>query len=433
MVSRSVNRILELNKYIQLNMDIEYGNGCDTWVDDEDDERIKVKESKNKNHDIALKIDNVKKISFSEKPALSFFDIEPFLEMEDSSDAYFSYCSDINHLAYHFYKYNKLYPTPYKFSDNINSLKFLNDLFKHYAIPENSYKKMTYENLSESKISIFVIAFAKDLVLYLDGDNSGTLFYNIKDESDENSMLYKVLGLLKTYKNPKVTRNKIFIVYRSSSGFAKKGFNVKKINVDLEENYNDDFPDMSSKIITGLNSKDKTNLVILSGAPGVGKTTYIRYLASKLKKNIIFVSPDMVTSITDPAFIPFLMDNNDSILIIEDAEPALEKRGHGGRSSAVSNVLNLTDGLLSDCLNISIVATFNTGSKNIDEALLRKGRLLMNYRFDKLDIEKSKKLLKKLGHLEVEVTEPMTLSDIYYYGSENNGDDKEKRKIGFVK
>jgi len=160
-------------------------------------------------------------------------------------------------------------------------------------------------------------------------------------------------------------------------------------------------------------------------------TTYIRYLTSKLKKNIIFISPDMVDSITDPAFIPFLMSNNDSILIIEDAEPVLEKRNNGGRSSAVSNVLNLTDGLLSDCLRISIVATFNTDKKTLDEALLRKGRLLMNYKFDKLATEKSKALLEKLGHKEVEVKEPMTLADIYFYGTDNNVKTTQSRKIGF--
>jgi len=160
-------------------------------------------------------------------------------------------------------------------------------------------------------------------------------------------------------------------------------------------------------------------------------TTYIRYLTSKVKKNIIFISPDMVDSITDPAFIPFLMSNNDSILIIEDAEPALEKRNNGGRSSAVSNVLNLTDGLLSDCLRISIVATFNTDKKTLDDALLRKGRLLMNYKFDKLSIEKSKALLEKLGHKEVEVKEPMTLADIYFYGTDNNATPNKPAKIGF--
>ena len=66
------------------------------------------------------------------------------------------------------------------------------------------------------------------------------------------------------------------------------------------------------------------------------------------------------------------MDNSDAILILEDAESALQKRD--GRSGAVSNILNLTDGLLSDCLNISIVATFNTETKNIDEALAFTGK-----------------------------------------------------------
>jgi hypothetical protein len=162
-------------------------------------------------------------------------------------------------------------------------------------------------------------------------------------------------------------------------------------------------------------------------------TSFIRYLTAKLKKNIIFISPDMVDSITDPAFIPFLMKNNDSVLIIEDAEPALEKRSSGGRSSAVSNVLNLTDGLLSDCLKISIVATFNTDKKTLDEALLRKGRLLMNYKFDKLCVDKSKTLLEKLGHKEIKVTEPMTLADIYYYGTDNNAKQENVKKIGFLK
>jgi len=159
-------------------------------------------------------------------------------------------------------------------------------------------------------------------------------------------------------------------------------------------------------------------------------TSFIRYLATKLKKNIIFISPDMVDSITDPAFIPFLINNNNSILIIEDAEPALEKRNSAGRSSAVSNVLNLTDGLLSDCLKISIVATFNTKEKNIDEALTRRGRLLMNYKFEKLVANKSQALLKKLGH-NVEIKESMTLADIYFYGTDNNSDNFKTKKIGF--
>jgi hypothetical protein len=159
-------------------------------------------------------------------------------------------------------------------------------------------------------------------------------------------------------------------------------------------------------------------------------TTWIRFLTSKLRKNIIFISPDMVNYITDPSFIPFLIDNDNSVLVIEDAEPALQTRGNDGRAAAVSNVLNLTDGLLSDCLSISIIATFNTKTKNIDEALLRKGRLLMNYEFEKLNKEKSTKLLHKLGYKE-EAEHEMTLAEIYNHGSDNNTDKLNKKKAGF--
>jgi len=138
----------------------------------------------------------------------------------------------------------------------------------------------------------------------------------------------------------------------------------------------------------------------------------------------------MVNYITDPSFIPFLMDNSDSVLIIEDAEPALAKRDGSGRTGAISNILNLTDGLLSDCLNISIVATFNTSTKVIDDALLRDGRLINSYSFEKLATEKSTALLNKIGH-NVTATKPMSLSEIYYYGKDNKGGLFKKNKVGF--
>jgi hypothetical protein len=97
------------------------------------------------------------------------------------------------------------------------------------------------------------------------------LLYSNLQEADKNSMLYTVLGLMKSCKKPKVTKNKIYIVYRNSHGFDKMGFDIKKTKIDLDENYNNGFVDMSNNIIEGLNSKNKTNLVILSGEPGTGK------------------------------------------------------------------------------------------------------------------------------------------------------------------
>lgn len=381
---------------------------------------------------VALDISKIHPKKFSEVADIPFANINDYVKMENGQEGYFNTYSELNYYTYRYQIVNQFHPNVYRF-DQFNMNLFIRDLFKYNIVPENSYIKNTYQGSDTARLTSFIIAFSKKLLLYVDGVDKGILYYDITEEHDKDSFFNLLLALLKTYKRPKVAKNKIFIVHRNSHGFEKTGFTVSKLKVDLTENYNDDFPEMSEKIIEGLNSKLKTNLVILSGEPGTGKTTFIRYLASHLKKNIIFISPDMVDYITDPAFIPFLMQNNDSILIIEDAEPALEKRSNGGRNSAVSNVLNLTDGLLSDCLKISIVATFNTKERNIDEALTRKGRLLMNYKFERLSIDKSKNLLEKLGHTEVTVEEPMTLADIYFYGTDNNTINFKTKKIGFAK
>ena len=61
------------------------------------------------------------------------------------------------------------------------------------------------------------------------------------------------------------------------------------------------------------------------------------------------------------------------ILIIEDAERVISDRESNGSPAGVSNILNLTDGILGDCLNIQVIATFNMKREKIDQALLRKG------------------------------------------------------------
>ena len=63
-----------------------------------------------------------------------------------------------------------------------------------------------------------------------------------------------------------------------------------------------------------------------------------------------------------------------------------------------------------------IIATFNCDLTKIDPALLRKGRLIANYEFNKLDVESSKILSDKLGFGTDKISEPMTLAEIYNQG-----------------
>lgn len=94
-----------------------------------------------------------------------------------------------------------------------------------------------------------------------------------------------------------------------------------------------------------------------------------------------------------PDFISFLLKHQNAILIIEDAEKVLMSREQMNENSVVSTILQLTDGLFSDYLNIKIICTFNTSLDKIDKALLRKGRMIAYYEFKALIPEKANEIL----------------------------------------
>ncbi len=394
-----------------------------------------------KTHDV-LNFKGIKKIQFDDVndsifswPNLNtvFYQNSSYLNSINSHEAYFRSQYEWDATEYFYTRANRKLPLTYRIDKSRFDKSFITDLFTFLSPPSHSLRAV--ENFCDKDLVLneFTLAFCDDLVLQYDTED---LSFYIDPEKhlveNDSNPFYVLLQVIAGYKKKSNEKNKIHVVYKGDYGFDKIGFDVKKVDIDLDINYNDDFKEVSNTIIKNLNDKKKTGLYILSGIHGSGKTTYIRYLAGKLTRNIIFISPDMVNYITDPSFIPFLMDNSDSILIIEDAEPALQKRDGSARTGAISNILNMTDGLLSDCLNISIVATFNTSMSNIDEALLRDGRLVKSYVFEELAKEKSTKLLRKLGN-DVEATKPMTLAEIYFYGKDNRKDTFESKKIGFVK
>ena len=373
----------------------------------------------------------IKKVRWTDESVkdIKFKDWKELYEFETVTDAMFEADYGFSYILYRYLRMYKIVPAYLVLTNGVLPSRFFDTFRKKLNVPLNCMDFNSRFDNKSTDIGHFYIHMEK-MILYFDG-HSSFLVYDPEEYQKSESVLHTVLGLIKSYKTPNVIKNTLYVVYKTEHGFQKKPFKVKKKKIDLGDNYNDDFPAVSEDIIRKLNNMDKTGLVILHGEPGTGKTTYIRYLAGKLKRDIIFISPDMVHHITSPDFIPFLMDNSNAILIIEDAEPALQKREGDGRSGAVSNILNMTDGLLSDCLNISIVATFNTKMNNVDEALRRQGRLLREYQFDKLDVHKAQSLMDKTGK-DVKVTEPMSLAEIYFYGDENtDGRAFQRKKVGF--
>lgn len=215
------------------------------------------------------------------------------------------------------------------------------------------------------------------------------------------------------------------ILVKTSYGFDLEKKVIARPEIDFSINYNEDFEPIHELIINKLSIDNSKGLVLLHGLAGTGKTTYIRYLINTLKKRVIYIPPSMASAIADPDLIKFFIKNSNSVLVIEDAENILMKRV-ANSTQAIANILNLSDGLLSDCTNIQIVATFNTDILNIDEALLRKGRLIAKYEFTQLEESRTLKLGKKLG---VKIDGKHTLADIY--NSTEKSFNKKVNRIGF--
>jgi len=218
------------------------------------------------------------------------------------------------------------------------------------------------------------------------------------------------------------------VLTKSSTRFDTEDVRTEYLKIDLGNQYNDDFKAVKERIDKSINTKE-SGLILLYGKPGTGKTTYIKSLISEHdKSNFIFIQNEFVKSLLDPDFISFLLQQRNAILIIEDAEKVITSREQLREDSVVSTILQLTDGLFSDYLNIKVICTFNTSLSKIDTALLRKGRMLAKYEFDKLTLQKTNQLLATLNLPASE--KPLSVSDVFNM-NQTTHDNINKTKIGF--
>lgn len=261
-----------------------------------------------------------------------------------------------------------------------------------------------------------------------------------KEESSYEALFYYTLSngsleknfdidKINTFEQP-IKKSGISLVKSEMGHLDTEEYELSVPDVDIELNYGSEFVNLHNTIIKRLNTKNDKGIILFHGDPGTGKTSYIKYLTRLItEKEILFIPPSMAESLSEPSIIPFLMEHKNSILIIEDAEKVISDRALNGSSVGVSNILNITDGILGDCVNIQIIATFNMKREKIDNALLRKGRLICEHKFEPLSVEDSNKLLKHLGK-EKTVDKPTTLADIYNIDEELVRVEN-KTKIGF--
>ena len=318
----------------------------------------------------------------------------------------------------------------------INTKKLYENLLKSENLStivvkvEDVVKKKDFLQ-AKGKLMEFLILVEPDiLIAAISG--STNIFYR---KNTDKKLLKEVVLLAqksKKKKKPKVDNFCMVTNNKYGRGLDLKTFKIKSYNIDISRNYNDDFAEVDVKIQTFLNEPETNGIVLLHGKPGTGKTSYVRYLIKNLEKLIIYIPLHLMDILSDPGFLEFMANYDKSILIIEDCEDMLRPRNDTTfTNQSLTNLLNLGDGLLSDALCIKVICTFNADLHDIDQAILRKGRMIARYEFKELSLPKTQQLLNSLDK-NIIASAPMTLADIYNAEPNDFSGKKSPSKIGFI-
>ena len=312
--------------------------------------------------------------------------------------------------------------------------------FPHIGIHRSNYD---YEIEKPSEVSKLQLAsdfifsnISKDAGLTFEYDNKIifvnankiVILYNDNTIEQIKELAEKVYNCFpKSPEENKIAKVSVVKCYQGDYYTSEK--EIKPIEININENYNDDFEKVYKDTIKFLEDRS-SGLILYWGAPGTGKTSLIRHLCSTVPKEYVIVPNSIASRLGDPDLITFVTDHTDSVFILEDCEQLLEDRGENPFNNAISTILNMSDGLLSDICNIKFICTFNAPISKIDDALLRKGRCAAKYEFGPLCKEKVQVLNDKynLGHTEIK---DMTLAEVYNSDKTDYTEKDNNLKIGF--
>lgn len=354
--------------------------------------------------------------------SLPSFNTDPSKVFSDRSDNY------LNEKYLFFAKFNTIPNIIQEIRINCRKAhKWFEFQYKN-EILNSHYTKIYFGEYKKAEIDDIFYFLFEDLLVYFDTQNSMVRFLFCKTDV---LIVETIIGQIKRFKGKRTRRKdaSISLLVNTPMGIGTREMKINKPKLSIRDNYNDDLKDIYQIILKRLSKKNDKGIILLHGKPGTGKTSFIRFLISSVKKNVIFLPPNMASAMTNPDFIPILIENPNSIFVIEDAENIVVDREKNG-SAPVSAILNISDGLLSDCLNVQIICSFNTDLSKIDNALLRKGRLIAKYEFKELEAPKAQVLSQKLGYNSI-INSPLSLSAIYNQEEIDFQQVKRSNSVGF--
>jgi hypothetical protein len=333
----------------------------------------------------------------------------------------------------YYYKLYNTFPHRHWYKD-IDKVKLINRLSEMYDLNDAAVFETHIHSLKKSNASPGVSAYilSEELMLCFPpwefgNSNDVQVYYSDAVEKDRLNKLLRTVE--DCYMKKEGEKREVHLLMQNADNRLDfVPMHIQNLTINPNLYYNDDLLALNEMLIQRLNKENDKGLVIFYGKPGTGKTTYLRYLASNISKQKLFIPASLNSKIGSAEFINLLNDFKNAVLILEDADSILKKRSNDD-DHIISNLLNLSDGMLSEFFHIQVICVFNKDVNQLDPGMLRKGRLIASYGFRELSLEKTRALCQSLGYKTIPDRE-MILADIFYLEQGDFGH-TTKSHIGF--
>lgn len=198
----------------------------------------------------------------------------------------------------------------------------------------------------------------------------------------------------------KVKKNLVFTIVKQGESLVIKNMGDGSSPL-IDDNY---LPEVLEDVEYVIKSFQKSppggRICILNGEPGTGKTHLIRSILMQLDCVFLIVPSNMIDSLDKPDFLPLLMNiksehEKSIIMIIEDGDTCLVPRKNDNIST-IASLLNLSDGILGSIIDIKMIISTNANIEEMDQAILRPGRLCKNIHVGALPYEQANRVYHRL-------------------------------------
>lgn len=248
-------------------------------------------------------------------------------------------------------------------------------------------------------------------------------------------------GLCEKYLEKRSAEGRIYVMVQTQQGIMFNSLGVAAIGLS-RDNYIPSAMDDYDHIVMDLKSVSPCGrVVVMNGLPGTGKTFLIRALLDSCPQaTFVMIQPHMVPQLADPGLVSSIMGlkrnrpEGPIVFVVEDADSCLATRSVDN-ISAISAILNFGDGIFGSMLDVRIIATTNAKAEDLDDAIVRPGRLCRRLDLGELDGEQAKRVYLRLTDKELKChkADKFTLAEIYRLARQDGWKPApEAKKLGFT-